>query len=324
MTTETRKKIQKAAVALGYHPNPLLAALASKHFGSKRFVGTPLAYIHSPELNPDAEGPMQKLLRHTQEHAKGLGYFLELFNVSDFKNGAHATQVLFSRGVQGIILPHQFQLKMLPGMDWSRFSVVGFGESTVETPDSPQPVLYRSAVDHSGVILRAWNETWKRGYRRIGFALLVWEAAIMDDQLRWSATQFCLQRIPRRLRIPPFVVKAKKDFNFQKFRPWMDRYRPDAVLGFNETFGWLLVNEGFRVPQDVGFASLHTTPDSLFPRSKDCTAGMKTMDPECLLAAVELVDQQIRHHQYGLSWEPRTLMIHSKWIDGETLPSRVP
>jgi hypothetical protein len=41
-----------------------------------------------------------------------------------------------------------------------------------------------------------------------------------------------------------------------------------------------------------------------------------------ILAALELLDQQIRHHQCGLSNEPRVLMIDPEWIDGETLPDR--
>ena len=323
MPTATRKKIKDAARALGYLPNPLLAALATRHFNSQRTGGTPLAYLDSPEGIRVRNDEFRNLFRHAQEHARQLGYSLELYNVTDFKDGAQATKILFSRGVQGIVVRHDFQLEMLPGMDWSRFSVVGFDESWVEEPEFPHPLLYRTAVDHFGQVLRAWNEIWKRGYRRIGFAVFDLNIAIIDDTLRWSAAQLCVQRTPHQQRVPPFILKPEdqKTEDVPELRKWLDRYRPDAVLGFNETFLGLLQRAGIQVPEDLGFASLHLNlgPEAPLPQPRP-SAGMKEMRQDCLLAGVELLDQQIRHHQVGMTRRPRTVMIHSEWLDGQTLP----
>jgi hypothetical protein len=53
-------------------------------------------------------------------------------------------------------------------------------------------------------------------------------------------------------------------------------------------------------------------------------AGMKQMRAESLFVTLELLDQEIRHHQVGLAQRPRTVMIHSEWSDGKTLPFREP
>jgi DNA-binding LacI/PurR family transcriptional regulator len=326
MAPKTRERIRKAAAEMGYVPNPLLAALASKHFGAEGRPGVPLAYIHSPEPLEWSEITAQVLFKHLREHAQRLGYFLEQFKVGDFQDGRHATQVLFSRGVQGLIVSAEFKPEMLPGMDWTRFFVVGLGERLVEKPNVRREPFYRTAVDHFGSVVSAWNETWSRGYRKIGFVLYELDPNWMDDQLRWAAAQICLQRVSHRTRIPPFLlsnVAGRWPINVRNLRDWVDHHRPDAIIGFNAYVHTLLDYVGFRVPRDVGFASLHKGT-GIELMKKDTDAGMREMRLESHLASVELLDQQIRRHQYVSDNRPRTVMIHSEWIDGESLPEKIP
>ena len=310
----TREKIRRAAKALGYHPNPLLAALASKHFESKRNVGIPVAHIQ-------AQGSPLSMLP-LQEHGRRLGYRVEPFAVGDFSSGAHAARVLFARGFQGILLSPDFQFNMLPGMEWNHFSVVGWGAGLAVSPASSQPWLYRATIDHFRTVLRAWEETKARGYKRIGFVLLRGAEGLLDDQSRCGGAQFCLQTVPSRFRVPICfpIDDATEEFDSQRLADWARRYRPDAVIGFNGLVRWTLIHEKFRVPEEIGFASLHKKMSS-DPHTPDETeSGMKLMDVECMQAALELLDQQIRHHQYGLPRTPRTLTIYSEWIDGDSLP----
>ena len=323
MTPATREKIRKAAAAMGYSPNPLLAALASKRFGSEGRPGIPLAYIHSPEPDEAQEITSQVLFGHVQEHARKLGYFLEQFKVGDFRDGKHATQVLFSRGVQGIIVSISFKPEMLPGMDWPRFSVVGHGDRLLEKPHVEHEPFYRTAVDHFGSLVRTWNKTWERGYRRIGFTFFALSPDLMDDQLRWAAAQLCLQRVPSGSRIAPLFLSpdANMHQNIRDLQEWVHRERPDAVVGFNAYVRILLEDGGYLVPQDLAFASLHKgTGLELLETDRD--SGMREMRRECFLATVELLDQQIRHHQYGSSHQLRTVVIHPEWLDGDTLPEK--
>jgi LacI family transcriptional regulator len=320
----TRKRIDTASRELGYYPNPLLAALASKQFSSKQMGGTPIALIRRPEKSQDDEILIQKIIEAQKDHARKFGYRLEAFRTDGFTDGKQATRVLFSRGFQGILLDTHFRLDLLPGMDWSRFSVVGWGGSTAKSYDSSPPLISRAVVDHFGVVLRAWQETWKRGYRRIGFVLFDLQESVREDLIRWGAVLTCLQRLPPRHRIPPLMFEFRPEgFTSHPLGEWARRYRPDAVIGFNGLISWALEKEGLRIPEDLAFASLHKEIDTELPlKSGHREAGMKEMRLKSMFAALELLDQQIRHHQYGLPREPRTIMIDSEWLEGETLPPK--
>ncbi len=70
------------------------------------------------------------MLKAGREYGQKLGYRMEVFEMTDFKDGAQASRVLFSRGIQGVILPHFFRPELLPGMDWKRFLGRGPGRGT--------------------------------------------------------------------------------------------------------------------------------------------------------------------------------------------------
>jgi len=314
----TRRKVREIAEKLGYQPNPLLASLASRRFGGRKASGMPLAFLQFPCGSESDEQILKSVLAHGKDYARQLGYQLDVYLGSNFKDGAHATRVLFARGVQGIIIPQHFRPEWLPGMEWGKFSVVGLGEGIADR-NSPLPLL-RAAVDHFDVVRQAWEETWSRGYRKIGFLLFRVPYRRMEDEERWGAVQVCLARLPERKRITPFI----SDFNEGRgpdrkaVDAWVRRHRPDAIIGYNAWYHWVLTQLGYRIPQDFAFAILHketgteaiTTPQS----------GMKHMRSDPILAGLELLDQQIRHHQHGLPLHPRTLTIHSEWLEGNTMP----
>jgi DNA-binding LacI/PurR family transcriptional regulator len=249
-----------------------------------------------------------------------MGYQVEPFKIDRFKDGVEATQVLFSRGFQGLILPAHFKMAMLPGMDWNRFSVVAWGEGLADRREFPQPNHRRVTVDHFGVVLRAWEETRKRGYRKIGYALLKHDENFRDDQLRIAAAQFCLREVSPRFRVPLYLGRIGENFDPSSLGQWARHHRPDAVIGFNPVLHWGLQHEGFRIPNDFGFAVLYRDVDFEQLKGDPSCSGMKEMRQKSMMEALELLDQQIRRHQFGISGESRVLLIDSEWVDGETLP----
>lgn len=317
----TRRKIQEMAEKLGYQPNPLLASLGSRHFGARKTSGMPLAFLHFPHGTASDERILKTMIAHGQEYARKLGYQLDIYHGRNFKSGLHATRMLFARGVQGIIIPQYFQSKWLPGMDWGKFSVVGLGEGIADH-NSPLPLL-RATVDHFGIIRQAWEETWNRGYRKIGFLLFRIPHRPMEDEERWAAVQACLRRLPDKNRLLPFFsdLNGDKGPDLKALKAWVRRYQPDAVIGYNAWFLWSLIQLGFKIPQDFAFANLTKEPEVnvlSIPES-----GMKYMRFAPIQAGLELLDQQIRHHQHGLPLHPRTLTIHSEWLEGNTMPLKV-
>jgi DNA-binding LacI/PurR family transcriptional regulator len=321
---ETQRRVQKTADTLGYRPNPLLSALASRHFGATQGRDVPIAYIPLPGMGLTWEDEKREIAA-AKEHSRRLGYHLEVFHPENFQDGVEATRILFARGIQGILLQRSFEAKMLPGMDWSRFSLVGLGERMADPHSQPPLTTAYAAVDHFGQVVRVWDEIWKRGYRRIGIALFRLSDISLDDQSRWGATQCCLKRIPRQSRIPVHLSIGLQggEESVQQFAKWLHRYQPDAILGFNGYFLALLRGQGLRSPDDIGFAGLYRNLLAEPGHPMEISiAGMEEMRSHAILVALDLLDQQIRHYESGLSQYPRTLMIHSRWIDGETLPDK--
>jgi LacI family transcriptional regulator len=215
---------------------------------------------------------------------------------------------------------------MLPGMDWTRFAVAGWGESMPKSPGGPTLSLFRAGADHFGSILRVWDIAWQRGYRRIGVALFELRPGSTDDVLRWGGVQACLRQVPKQHRVPPFVRKVEVGESLVgvgSFRKWVDQNRPDAVIGFNAYFLVALRRQGFRVPADMGFASLHVNLNTRPAEdSFEDESGMEEVRLKSMMAAIDLLDQQIRHHQYGLPPRPRVQLIQPEWIEGTTLPPK--
>ncbi len=318
---KTRRRIQKAATKLGYRPNPILAALASNHFReSGRSKGTPLAYV---QFSAPVEGAAQlspSIVQESLAHGNKLGYRLETYNMEDFRDGAHLSRVLFARGVQGIVLAQSLHPDLLKGMNWKLFSVVALGEGWVEAPFAPFTFLNRASVDHFGVALAAWAKVRERGYNRIGFALSGHSPPLVDDDARLGAAEVCRRRTPANFRIPPLIAPGHDIVGLVK--DWVKQYRPEVVIGFNSWILWNLLEAGIRVPEDVGFVALTTNLGDEPGEKSSATqiAGMKETGGEHMKAAIELLDQQIRQHHYGLDPKARSLLIHSEWIEGDTLP----
>ena len=319
---KTRKKIREAAEVLGYRPNPTLASLASNHFrGSSQVRGIPIAYLRFHTTEKMYQLGENLILKEVRIHVNRLGYRLEEFDIADFKDGTHLSRVLFARGVQGVLLAQLLRPDLLVEMDWKPFSVVALGES-VGDEISAHLSLNRASVDHFGLVMQAWSKAWDRGYRRIGVALLKHTTLLADDEARFGAVAACQGRDPSQPKIPPFIWTMNEPGFEKRLVDWAREYQPDAILGFN---GWILrilQEAGFQVPQKMGFAALHLRWGGVDDKDffGQHISGMKEMVVERMQAAVELLDQQIRHYQHGLDPRARTALIHSEWVEGETLP----
>ena len=96
---------------------------------------------------------------------------------------------------------------------------------------------------------------------------------------------------------------------------WLKRVRPDAILtDIPEVRQWLS-NVGYRVPEDIGLATL-TVLDG------NADAGIDQNSLEIGRAAVQMLISLIHHNERGLPAICRELLIEGKWVDGSTLPSR--
>jgi LacI family transcriptional regulator len=312
----TRRKIEKASRRLGYRPNPLLASLGSRRFHSRgKSNDVPIAFIQAdlPELKAKVS------LEEAMELAPKLGYRPTTYTLTELFAMRDPSRVLHHRGIQGILLAPFLDPSVLPRMDWTLFSVVAMGHPL--NPDSPSTAtgFNRVTFDHHESVVGAWERARAAGYHRIGAIFCRHEHRIRDDDIRYAAMLLCQEEAPKSHRVPIFnqgiIFGQPCDL-----RPWLERYRPDLVIGMNP---WALrdIREaGWRVPEDVALICLHKADiPGTYP--EDRTVAGFVQDRAEVPVALELLDQEIRLRYRGLRNLFRTVMLHHRWIDGNSFPA---
>jgi DNA-binding LacI/PurR family transcriptional regulator len=308
----TRLKIQKTCQSLGYRPSPLLASLGRRRFrSSKSASDIPIAFISADPR----ELKEKVMLEDAVTQAPELGYKVAVYPVKDLAGLRDPGRVLYSRGVQGIILPHFFNPDSLRQMDWTPFSVVALGHAFGTEPSAPG--FHHVTDDHHETITGAWNRALAAGYRRIGAVYCQHLIPIRDDELRYAALLYCQEKTPKSRRVPIFN-EGTLFGNSCNLRPWLERYRPDVVLGMTSGNFWDIHRAGYRIPDDVAFLNLHRELPEQTPELR-FMAGMTQVRAEIKIA-LELLDQEVRLRHRGVSNLPRTVLLHPHWTDGESMP----
>ena len=299
--------VRAIAEEMGYRPNPLLAALASKRFSnSKDLQGTPIAIFEFPALPGTPASRVSPYRTFLMEEARKLGYSPSHHLFPGKESPATLFHQLYSRSAQGLIVTGSVDMEEFgKAFDWRPFSVVQCARYRAEYPfHTVRPNIFQS-------IKQAFTTLRKRGYKRIGFALGRHEILLEDDEDR-HGTAFALEQayLPKKDRLPVYLgaIEDKK-----AFLHWFHAHRPDAVVGFRVGQYWYLRDEGIRIPEQVGFASLHLS-------EKDTEiAGFHQNAEEIARQSIQMLDQFIRNRQRGPATHPMHLLIPSRWQEGRTL-----
>jgi DNA-binding LacI/PurR family transcriptional regulator len=305
-----RQKIQAAAEALGYRPDPMLSALAAYRRGrTKQSIGAELAWINC--------WPDPKRLRTfkefdlywtgAEEEAARAGYRLEEFCCPAKLSPERLEKILYARNIRGLLLtPAWSSARPDWGtFDWDKFSLVRFGYSL------PSPATHLVTSDQLMDGLLAFESMWRRGYRRIG--MMMW-ATQGTRLVRFSAGYLYAQlRVDRKLRLAPLVLNEDSRRNDQDLRAWLTNEKPDAILTDVSDLRPWLDKLNYRVPQDIGLAAL-----SVLDGHAD--AGIDQNSREIGRAAVQTLISLIHLNERGIPQVPREVLVSGRWVDGGTLP----
>ncbi len=183
---------------------------------------------------------------------------------------------------------------------WESFPVVVTGVRT------RNPTLSFACVDHHMLTLRAVERLIELGYKR--------PALVLDDSIdllverRFSAGFKTGQvRLEDQNRIPPFLKYKQAKADPRIFKSWILDSKPDVVLTlYNSVSTWIL-ELGWQVPEDIGFAQLERRPES--PQF----AGMDQHNDIAGEAAVDMVISQIHNNESGI---PKFPQLHSSALPG--------
>lgn len=298
----TRSKVLAAAQSLGYRPDPVFASM-----GSRRRKGTghglPIAYLDCATA-PGAEHADAARVR-----AAELGYELRVVTCESY-GAERFFDVLYAQGFVGL-LTGRLKTDWYPILETNRlFPIVSCGRA--------QSLPFNTVRGSNVVgVMSAWRQILAKGYRRIGAAFFRHEPAIDDDYAREAAVLFCQKEWGQRGdAIPVHGAPLDDEAAFQK---WMESHQPEVVLGLTPVYFYRLLQMGFRIPDQVAFVSLQVLPQQeMIPG----IAGLDPLTDRVGVAAVNMLDQMIRHGERGVPDVPMVLTFEPQWVDGTSLPPR--
>lgn len=307
LPAETCEKIQKIARDLGYRMNPALAStMAGVRLGRVARVGANLAWLEDvatdQEMKQSATNLTARLWDGVYFRALELGYGLEVLKIREFgMDGTRLSQIMETRGIQGVVLGPSPYPGQRPHLEWDRFTYAALGD-TLDTPK-----LHRVSLDHFGTVFLVLDHLRKLDYRRIG---LVFDP-VQNEKCRYQpwAAFIHYQLLHPEIGSIPILGQASA----ASMRAWIDQHRPDAVVAASSAVLYLLVECGISIPDEMGFAMLERP-------SYDITcAGADEHGVTVGAATVDLIMAGLHSNDFGIPHHAKTILIESTWMDGPTL-----
>jgi len=313
---ETRRRIERLALELGYAKNPVVAQLMTElrkaHPASYRRT---LALLNA---NQDAKAfsdhpTVPAYVDGCRRRASFHGYRFDEFWLHDPKlNGDRLARVLRARGIRGILVVGLMKENRLPerfASLWTQHACVVTGVRT------HHPTLPFCCVDHHTLVLEAVEQALALGYSR--------PALVVDkliDQLvdgRFSSGMWIGQQsLPARQRLPGFYAVEAARNNQAAFTSWFRKYKPDILFTlYNFVRPWVQAL-GQQVPRDVGLIQLELR------RGTEEWAGMDQHNDLTGEAAVDMLVGMLHNNEIGPPPFPRATLISGTWVPGKTVSAR--
>jgi LacI family transcriptional regulator len=313
ISAETRKRVQKLAVDMGYKKNPVIAHLMSE---LRKTKGP--RYCHTLALL-NAHADSQAVRRHPtiaawvagcRRRAESQGYLFDTFWLGDPElNGARLSRILASRGIKGAIVIGMFNQNRLPEKFeklWSQVACVVTGVRTHE------PTLSFCSVDHHALMLEAVRQVLALGYKRPALVLSHTVDELVEG--RFSAGMWIGQQaLPPKQRVPNFDKADASEENFEAFRKWYGQHKPDVLLTLHRDIREWLERIGVKVPRDCGLVDLEHNP------SAADWAAMEQRNDLSGEAAVDMVISMLHNNEFSVPQFPRATLGSSSWVPGVTV-----
>jgi len=304
----TRERVNKAAVRLGYRPDPVLSALSAYRSSKLRgaFQGV-LAWINgfdSQDTYTKAQSFYGDCYTGALERSKSLGYNLELFWTGHRKmSGARISEILKNRNIVGVIVGPMPKITDNIDLQWEHFTSVRIGHSLTDNR------ITNIISDQFQNTQFAFEKLYNEGFRKIGFAC----PKNLDNRLSNKFSGGYMSSSFRRLGslpIAPFL-DDEKDGDAESFLRWYRKYTPEVILAGGRTIYYkFLTGAGIKVPEDVQFVSLHAE------YNKSPVAGISQNGIAVGGVAVDHLISMIQSFKIGLEAYPKTTMVLGRWVDG--------
>lgn len=299
----TRLRVLRAAGDLGYFPNPQVASLMS-HIRQGRKVKEQGCIALLVDFATEAEWlafhpAYVQQYEAIRDRARLRGYRTECFFLrAPGMSPAKVDRILYSRGIVGLILVGPREDASYPvELRWERYACGKAGYTWEE------PRVDCVTANNRQHVELAFRKLTDLGCRRIGYCIS--RIMLPRADSNWVAGYLIAQRkLPAGSRVPMFV----SDFTSAgraRFRKWLERWKPDAVIGGVMEKEWLDAAPLRRKPQFC-FRFHHAGKMAFAIDENDAVIGETLCD---------LVIEQIIHNKRGIPAHPRLIQIEGSWFD---------
>ncbi|MDQ8180336.1 LacI family DNA-binding transcriptional regulator [Pelagicoccus sp. SDUM812005] len=321
----TRLKVLEVAHRMGYQKDAMLSALAQMRWKQgKKGIAQTIAWIDCWPQG-DASGTIREgefyesIYKGAVSRGEELGYRIAFYkarkgNMSD----ARLSQILEARGTLGVILPPsplcsddlgmEFGKACRVDLDWDKFCAVRIGYSYSAHPFN---VVVSSQFECAELAIKSMID---RGYRRIGYLT-------SGNQVRryrgrfLGAVLYCGVRYkPSGISITEHVVEGDIcDADGPNVRGWIEENRIEGVLGNSYEVMDLLREEGYSIPEDIGYA--HVGGGNGEREVSLVDQNGKEIGRNC----VDVLNSMIKNNEKGVPGIVREVQIQPSWVAGRSL-----
>lgn len=304
---ETARRVRAAAEALGYAPDPRIAATMAAVRSAKRKSLEPIAWLNA-NANARAYHDYTWLAPYrlgAAERCAELGYRLDEFWLRQpDMTDKRISSILQNRGIRGVVvcpavLPEITHLRL----DWRHFASVSFETAVLA------PRLHRVAPDYHYNILLALKMLRRLRYRRIGLFLHRQENR-RSHHSYLAAFRYFQSGIPKSEHVSPLIYDP---FDKAEFDRWLEEARPDVVLGHHSKLVSWIQETGRRVPADLGVAHLSLDGDC------EDWGGIWQHKHRIGAQTVEQLVSMIQNNRLGLPDIAYETLVPGEWRHGKTL-----
>lgn len=308
VNANTRKRVEASAKRLGYRKNTA-AALMSRQSNRGHQKAVLCAWLTAyPNIGPQPY-PWHMAVRHARAAADEAGVLFDHFNIANETQARQVLRQLTARGFDGIVAGRN-PMNRPPGFPWDQFCVITTEQAlAADGFDVVRSNFFRSTL---GILLHLRRS----GYSRIGVCLREHTPRHPDDEARYGGTVAFLDlHVDRAQRIPPLRLSYRCPDAEKLMETWINKYKPQIVIGSNEEELFLIERAGFQVPGQISYAALHVV---------EChaghVAGLQHNEEVIPRVAISALFEKMRHGLRGLSPLPREIVVAPPFLPGSSCP----
>jgi DNA-binding LacI/PurR family transcriptional regulator len=308
ISSAVRERIQKIAKELGYRPDPETARLMShlKSSNRSRYESTiGILNAFSPLSNLYKNSYAKKLLEGAQSRADALGYSIDMLNLGEAGMSARRIdQIILARGIRGILIPPEPDPLFRTTLDLSKIAAV----ATTTTAETVK--MHRVLPNNFFNVRLMLEEAIAMGYQRIGF--IQWKELEQRQNKAGIALYALFALLEKRIApLPIFEWNWRAPDLQSGLRNWIEKNRPDCILGFGEECLQIITEaSGRRIPQDFAFISYGEAPE-----------GITRIDENASIvgsAAIDILSAHIQRGDVGPPEFPKTTLIEGRFVHDTT------